>query len=174
MPIKDEECRERDLRVDDLKNRGDIREFILAEWAKESAGKKYRYFVEILSDGKRIYLERPGRFKGCDFVILVEDRFLYKNGYDRPPKHEDLLDDLRKKKNFLDQKSWQHLITAIESVHKITPCDIPLNSKNKINKVTPMRLEHIQLLCKWFFIEQDIAYWSGEGRDMLFNAIKSI
>ena len=36
--------------------------------------------------------------KGCDFVVYVEDLILWKNGNDRPPKHDDVLDDLHQKK----------------------------------------------------------------------------
>ena len=37
----------------------DIRSFLLDTWKAESPGTQYRYFVETLQNGKRIYLERP-------------------------------------------------------------------------------------------------------------------
>lgn len=175
MAIRKNSAIERTLAVDNLETPADVRRFLLAEWAKESAGKQYRYFVEVLGDGKRIYLERPGRLnKGCDFVIVVEDLFLHKNGNDKPPGHEDLLTDLRRKKRRLSSESWRHLYDAMASVHGMTFHEIPFACKQEINDLAPMSLEQILLLLKWFFIEQDMTYWSGKGRDMLWGGIQSI
>ena len=171
----DPERIEQSLAVNNFKTRAEVRKFLLDEWAKESVGRPYRYFVEVLDNGKKIYLDRPGRVnKGCDFIIFIEDQFLYKNGNDKAPSHQELLRDLRNKKEHLDSKIWQHLMTAIESVHAMTSCEFPHDSKRAIDNLGPMSFEQIQLLCKWFFIEQDLTYWSGKGRDMLFNAIRAI
>ncbi|WP_423909444.1 hypothetical protein [Candidatus Spongiihabitans sp.] len=175
MPIKENSRIVKTLTVSNLNTRIDIRKFILNEWGKEAVGKKYRYFVEVLDNGKHIYLERPASLnKGCDFKILIEDLFLYKNGYDRPPSHTDLIDDLMDKKKLLDSQTWSHLIRSIEAVHQIISYEMPSDCKNKINNLGTMSVEQIQLLCKWLFIEQDITYWSGDGRDMLLKRIKSI
>lgn len=175
MAIRKNSAIERTLAVDNLRTPADVRRFLLAEWAKESAGEKYRYFVKVLEDGKRIYLERPGRLnKGCDFVIFVEDLFLHGNGHDKPPSHEDLLADLPRKKQRLHSESWRHLYDALEAVHGMTFHEIPFACKREINALAPMNLEQILLLCKWFFIEQDMTYWSGKGRDMLWEGIQSI
>jgi hypothetical protein len=41
-----------------------------------------------VTDGNRIYLERPGRLnEGCDFVVYIENIYLWNNGNDRPPSH---------------------------------------------------------------------------------------
>lgn len=175
MAIRKNSAIERTLEVDNFEIPADVRSFLLAEWAKESAGEKYRYFVEVLEDGKRIYLERPGRLnKGCDFVIFVEDLFLYKKGYDKPPSYKDLFADLRRKKQRLSSESRRSLYDALESVHGMTFHETPFACKREINALAPMNLEQILLLCKWFFIEQDMTYWSGKGRDMLWGGIQSI
>ena len=36
------------------------------------------------------------------------------------------------------------------------------------------KLELALKLTRWFFIEQDINYWHGKGRDMLFGEIKNL
>ncbi|MGR3913860.1 MAG: hypothetical protein OD918_04945 [Gammaproteobacteria bacterium] len=172
MAIRNDGSIETTLTVENSAARADVRQFLLATWAKEAVAQKYRYFAEVFDDGKRLYLERPGRLnKGCDFVIYIEDSFLYKNKNDKPPSHAVLFSDLRSKKRKLDAKSWGHLIACIESVHQITPYDCPLDSKRKIDSLAPMTLQQIQLLCKWFFIEQDLTYWSGQGRNMLMEGI---
>ncbi len=175
MAIRKNSAIEGTLGGNNFETPADVRRFLLAEWAKESAGKKYRYFVAVLEDGKRIYLERPGKLnKGCDFVIFVEGLFLHKNGNDKPPGHEDLLTDLRGKLQRLSSESRRHLYAAMKSVHGMTFHEIPFACKQEINELAPMSLEQILLLCKWFFIEQDMTYWSGEGRDMLWGGIQSL
>ncbi|WP_462137148.1 hypothetical protein [Candidatus Mycalebacterium sp.] len=175
MAIREDSRIEKQFKVPNLKTRNGFRQFLVNQWMKESFGKKYRYFVEDLSNGKRIYLERPARLnKGCDFVIFIEDLFLYKNGNDKPPSHKDLFADLKRKKKFLSSGDWKELIRAIEKVYKTTSCNVSLNCVGRINKNSPMTLEQILYLCKWFFLEQDVTYWSYNGRDMLFEKIQSI
>ena len=85
--------------IEQFNNRADIRDFLLNQWKQEASQTKYRYFVETLQNGNQIYLERPGRLnKGCDFVIFIENHLLFKNGNDKPPRHDFILNDLRLKK----------------------------------------------------------------------------
>ena len=174
MVIRENSRIEKDISVNHLTTPGEIREFLLAEWAKEEPMQKYRYFVDTFDDGKRGYLERPGRLnKGCDFVIFIEELFLHKNGNDKPPSHKDLFSDLQSKKTRLTSACWQHLIASINAVHKIRPYDIPAAYIDEINALPGMTVQQICFLCNWFFIEQDLTYWSGKGRSMLFDAINS-
>jgi len=175
MAIRKDGKIELNLTLENVKTPADVRRFVLATWADEDFGEKYRYFVGAFEDGKRIYLERPARInKGCDFIVYIEDLLLQKNGYDKPPKHDFLLDDLRTKKKQLNAQVWGHLISSIESVHQMTPYDCPPDSKRQIDKLAPMSLQQIRLLCQWLFIEQDITYWDGEGRNMLMKGIKAM
>ncbi len=162
--------------IDVFNNRTDIREHILNQWISENPNTKYRYFVENLSDGNRIYLHRPaGLNKGCDFVIYVENILLWKNGNDKPPKHDFVLDDLRDKKNLLPQTDWNVILSAIEQIYR---CNTFQNSYSLLQNVQNINNGHsYELLLKvirWFFIEQDVTYWSGQGRDMFYNAILNI
>ena len=170
-----------------VKTPADMRVFLLLAWGKEKFETKYRYFVETLDTGKRVYLERPGRLnKGCDFVIFIEDMAgcQWKNGNDRPPNHKFLLNDLRQKKKRLDAKVWRDLLASIEAEHRMISHTCPVASKRKIDALAgllspsgathPMSLQQIVLLCKWFFIEQDLTYWSGVGRNMLMGVIRKV
>lgn len=175
MAIREDSKINKALTVASLTTRDDVRNCLLSEWMNEASGQQYRYFVDTFSDGKRLYLERPGRLnKGCDFVIYGEDLLLYKNGNDKPPSFSYLKDDLKYKKEKLNPETWRQLIVSINSVHELTFHEVPTDCENEINQIAPLSLEQIQLLCKWFFIEQDLTYWSGKGRNMLLESINSI
>lgn len=155
------------LNVDHLTNKQDIRIFIIHTWLKESIGKKYRYFVETLSDDNRIYLERPANLnKGCDFVIYAENYYKFKNKNDKPPPHKKLFsifDELKQ------SYSAEQLIDFFDLVTKVHQCEnIFVENHSYLN----MELELPLKLVKWFFIEQDVTYWNYNGRDMLYDGIK--
>lgn len=93
MIKKDDRKNVYSLNVNNFSNKKDIRDYLLKTWSNEAERVQFRYFVETLSDNKRIYLERPANLnKGCDFVVKIEDLIIFKNGNDRPPKHKDLLE----------------------------------------------------------------------------------
>lgn len=157
-------------------DRAETRRLILSKWIEEVPNTKYRYFVEQLSDGSRVYLERPGRLnKGCDFVIYCENHpeLEYYNGNDKPPTHLFILDDLEVKKSILNIEQWQILTRNIRRVFNLEDTSAYLADMNDL-PLTGLSYEVVLKLLKWFFIEQDLTYWSGQGREMLFNEINSI
>ncbi|MBT3207326.1 MAG: hypothetical protein HN704_07030 [Bacteroidetes bacterium] len=175
MTIRDDNSINIDLyNIERYTTRAEIRNHLLNVMKAENPQTKYRYFVEHLVDENRIYIERPGRLnKGCDFVIYIENHLLYNNSNDKPPKHNFLIDDLRLKKQNLREDEWIILLNAIESIYE-------LNSfKTSYEKIQELPLggetyELILKLARWFFIEQDITYWSRSGREMLYNAISEV
>ena len=199
MAIRKDDRKEMDLNVGHLVSPEDIRDFLLKKWSEEERGVKYRYFVEKFSgqsgdglnneDAKRIYLERPARLnKGCDFVIYIEDFFIYKNGKDKPPSHKDLHEDLRAKRQELSVECMDALKCAIENIYHVRMPEFPIKFQEEIRAYASekgrdenssavagaMTDEYIFVLCKWFFIEQDLTYWNGEARDMLWNSLQGI
>jgi hypothetical protein len=159
------------INIDTINDKITLRNFILNQWIIETANTKYRYFVETFSNGNRIYIERPGRLnKGCDFVIYLENHILYNNGNDKPPPHNFILDDLNFKKNALTAKEWHLLIQSIESIYNCESYQTAIAFCINL----PIIGESYEIILKslrWLFIEQDITYWSGQGRGMLFNGI---
>lgn len=152
----------------------DIRKLLLDTWKVESAATRYRYFVETLQTGKRVYLERPGNLnKGCDFAIIVEDLNLHKNGNDKPPSYDDLLKDLRAK-SVSNRNQFLQLRLLIQDVYNCNPTQPILNQVNNIALNTGWSCEIVLKLVRWFFIEQDLTYWNGRGRAMLWNEIQKI
>lgn len=57
---------------------------------------RFKYFVEKLKDGRRIYLLRPTWLnKGIDFQVWIEK---FNGNSDKKPSHDDIFDDLKIKK----------------------------------------------------------------------------
>ncbi|MFC1511208.1 DNA adenine methylase [Candidatus Margulisiibacteriota bacterium] len=163
------------------KNRNDLRKIVLDFFVKEKAGKgnkektsKYKYIVEKLSSGKRVYLTRPVPLnKGFDFIIHVED-FVFMNGKDNP-RHDDITSDLKNKKKKNKQK-YLHLLKAIEAVCFCNdPEDVLAKYKKYLSSFKKgFSPELLLKVIKWLFIEQDIRYWNWSGRNMFMQKIKEI
>ncbi len=112
-----------DFKVNDYSSREELRKIVIFKFMEEKPGlgrgdytSRYRYNVEILKDGRRIYLTRPAYLKkGFDFRINVENT-LFKTGHEYP-NHEDIFEDLRLKKaeNPIMAKRLHHAITRVYS-----------------------------------------------------------
>ncbi len=161
-------------------NRKDIRRTIVEWFLDEVPGtgkgektSRYTYQVEILNDGKIIFLRRPAWLKkGFDFTVNVSDinfnESIKGKRSTKMPSHDHILDDLRKKKAE-DNKCYIKLFEEIEKIYKCC---------NNINYTIPFKSgyssELILKCLKWLFIEQDIRDWNYSGRVMLFEEIKDI
>ncbi|MEI7851476.1 MAG: hypothetical protein WCH86_06545 [Kiritimatiellales bacterium] len=150
-------------------DRSGIRAEVFQHWINEEPGTSlvrntYRYNAENLSDGTRIYLTRPTRLnKGADFVICCEGFTKFKNGNDKPPRHEDLMLEFAQLGQSLAQ--MRELLTALR---RIWDCENSVEVLGDLNLFKGnVRAERALLLAKWFFIEQDVTYWTESGRHML-------
>ena len=125
-------------------------------------------------NNKKIYLQRPANLhNGFDFLVCVDGVNFNFGGRPRnSPKHDDIIDDLRKKKieNPIDYK------TLIEHVEKIYNCtsDIDNELLTKLKFKNGFEPDLIVAILKWLFIEQDIRYWNYSGRAMLWEGINKI
>lgn len=157
--------------VDNINDWVVLRTYILNQWIAESPNSKYRYFVEVLANGNRIYLERPGRLnKGCDFVIFIENHISFNNGNDKPPSHDFIIDDLDIKKQYLTQPQWDLLLQAIGSIYNCESFQTAFAFCNNLPAIGET-YELVLKTLRWLFIEQDITYWSGQARNMLYTHI---
>ena len=92
-------------------SRNDVRMRVVNALATEAPGtgtgddaSKYIYYVETLSSGDRVYLQRPANLhNGFDFVVCVENANYAEPGKRRRnfPKHDDFGEDLQMKKAVL-------------------------------------------------------------------------
>jgi len=171
MTIRRDSSISLNINVDSINDKVVLRNHILNQWIVEIPNSKYRYFVETLLNGNRIYLERPGRLnKGCDFVIFIENHITFINGNDKPPRHDFITNDLTIKKQNLSQAEWNLLLLAIQSIYYCEPYQTAFAFCNNL----PVLGESYELVLKtlrWLFIEQDVTYWSGQGRNMLYTHI---
>jgi hypothetical protein len=159
-------------------NRNNLRKTVIDYFAEERAGhgkgedtSKYKYIVESLFSNKHVYLTRPVPLnKGFDFIIHVED-YIFMNHKDNP-KHEDIINDLKSKKNY-NSKAFKKLIKALTEVFLCKdPNDIYSDYKNDLEALDiGLPPDLILKVVKWLFIEQDIRYWNWSGRQMFMNSI---
>lgn len=168
------------LHIDNIGSRNDIRMNVVNELAKELPGEgkdklasKYTYYVETLTDQRRIYLRRPAFLhNGFDFVVCVEGINFNPTGRRRDyPTHDDILNDLREKYNE-DPKKYKSLYVALNAIYSCSYVDI--DSLNSISFKSGFPCDLIIKTLKWLFIEQDIRYWNYSGRDMLWKGIHNI
>lgn len=158
-------------------SRAELRKVIVNAFLDEKKGywksetqvvTRYKYFVETLKTGRRIYLLRPTFLnKGIDFQVWVEK---FDGESDKRPNHGDLIGDVEKKvKERPKEKS--RFMTAIERVWN---CEDPdkVISEAGLNFATGLSVELVFKALKWLFIEQDVTYWNYDGRMMLWNAIQ--
>lgn len=128
---------------------------------------RYKYFVEKLKDGRRVFLLRPTYLnKGIDFQVWVEKM---DGKEDKRPSHQDIFKDLKIKQKE-NQKDIPILNKAIE---KVWNCEEP---DSVLKEIKPsfskgFDVELLLKILKWLFIEQDITYWNYDGRGMLKMAI---
>ncbi len=128
---------------------------------------RYKYFVENLKDGKRIFLLRPTFLnKGIDFQVWVEKM---DNNEDARPSHKGIFQDLQIKK-VENPKEFKLLSKAIDRIWNCEDVDKILK-ETTANFKKGFTLEMLFKILKWLFIEQDITYWNYDGRGMLKLAI---
>lgn len=174
MTIRNDDHIEKVLNIDNIRSREEARKFLLITYSIEDCHVKTRYYVETLANGKRIYLERPTFLnKGCDFVLFAEDVITFQNGNDKAPSHNDVLQDLTTKKRALTTEQYAELLEAIKCIYELRPYS---EAEKHVKDLPPIEWSYELLLklLRWLFIEQDITYWAGDGREMLYTAILAV
>lgn len=111
------------------KNRKKLRDKTVIKFLQEKAGywkegikhvTKYKYYVEKLSDGRKIYLLRPTFLnKGIDFQVWIEN--FDKKGNDKRPSHKDIVEDLKIKK----RENRTKLPLLLEAIERVWNCEDP-------------------------------------------------
>jgi hypothetical protein len=161
--------------------RNDVRMRVVNKLSDEEPGtgsgdsaSKYIYFVETLKSGDRVYLQRPANLhNGFDFLVCVENTNYAAPGERRRnfPKHEDLNEDLLKKK----QENPEMYVRLYSLLRKVFEChDVSDAEINELIFTRGLPVDHIVKAIKWLFIEQDIRYWNYSGRYMTWGIVPSI
>lgn len=144
-------------------------------WLRERRYHRYKYVVEKCRDGTRVYLTRPARFnQGIDFQIWAESPASKKKKTKKVrPSYKWLVRDLRRKL----RKRPRLRRELYRAVGEIFDCRNPRSVVRRHPRlfVLPGRTSFEVLMCllKWFFIEQDMTYWLGTGRNRLMRHIEN-
>ena len=158
------------------KTRKELRDSTVIKFLAEDGGywkdgikhvSKYKYFVESLKDGRRIFLLRPTFLnKGIDFQVWVERMTDEK---DDRPSHKDIFADLKIKK----EENLKEFNLLAQTIDRIWNCEDPdkVLKEVKFSFKKGFPVEMLIKMLKWLFIEQDITYWNYDGRCMLKMAI---
>jgi len=161
----------------DMNSRDELRKAVVNNFLNEKKGywngqiqvvTRYRYFVESLTGGSRIFLLRPTFLnKGIDFQVWVER---FDGEKDKRPSHAMIHADIRVKlkENFELRES---LLAAIERVWNCEQPDSALSGPI-LNFKEGLSIEMVLKILKWLFIEQDVTYWNYDGRMMLLRGLK--
>jgi hypothetical protein len=164
------------------KTRKGLRDALIQKFLTEKPGyvrnnivyvQRYTYYVESLKNEKRIYLKRPASLnKGMDFQINVEELLKFKNGNDKPPSHKVIIKDLKRKKS----ESLVKFKRLKKLIDEVCNCKEPskILKRNRLSFKKGFSVEELLKILKWMFIEQDMTYWTGEGRYMLKGGINEI
>jgi len=149
---------------------------VALRWLREKPYSRYRYKVEKADDGTEIYLARPTQLnKGFDFEVRVKgfrSRLRTRKRKTERPSHPDVFHDLRLK---LREKPRlrKRLFKAICSIYDGSEPKAVLKRHRSLKGFSRgLPIDLVLKVIKWLFIEQDLTYWLGTGRDMLMNAIE--
>jgi hypothetical protein len=140
---------------------------------QESTYHKYLYVVETCNDGARILLSRPTRSHGLDFEVRVEGfKSVTRKSKSNRPSHKDLTHDLRSKVRARPDLK-DELFAAICDIYDCAePQEILTNHPRLLELTAGLPVDKILRIIKWLFIEQDMTYWLGTGRNMFMCSIE--
>ncbi len=158
--------------------RQELREKVVRAFLNEAPGtgtgelaSKYHYFVETLSDGRRVFLTRPAWLnKGFDFEIRVQDE-TFPGGRGRKtdrPNHSVIFDDLKQKRAEAPD-TYARLFDLIKRIYNCQ--EVTSRDYNHLTFGTGLSVDMILAVIKWFFIEQDVTYWNYSGRAMFMSGV---
>lgn len=145
--------------------------FIDAESHQRGHGVKFRYPVENLSIGKKLFIFRPAGLNkwNFDFKVEVLDEFGLGRG-----THNEIRKDFQNKKQEKPQK-FKDLLDALTTLYNCSENDVDQLLKNhpdlQKSFQTGAKVDVLLKVVKWMFIMEDIVYWNYKGRAMLYNAI---
>ena len=158
--------------------RNEVRMRVVNKFSEEQPGtgngddtSGYTYYVETLSDGNRVYLQRPANLhNGFDFLVCVENTNYAAEGerIRNYPKHTDIGEDLKKKKEE-DPEKYKKLYDLLLLVFECN--DVTDDALAGLTFSSGLPTDHIIKVIKWLFIEQDIRYWNYSGRNMTWNIV---
>ncbi|MCM8779469.1 MAG: hypothetical protein NC834_06805 [Candidatus Omnitrophica bacterium] len=137
--------------------------FIEFEKDKKGKGIEFRYPVEDLSTGGKLYIHRPGVKWNFDFKVEIPVSYGLEEG-----RHDKIALILRKIKRANEQE-FNKLWEIISHLYHCSNNNVDdLLQQNPISLTNPPPDVLLKVI-KWLFIMEDIIYWHYEGRGFLYN-----
>jgi len=151
-----------------------VNEFIKTESQQRGPGVKFRYPVEDLSTGQRLFIIRPAGLRkfNFDFKVEVLPEFGLGKG-----KHEDIASDFKAKKRE-SPGAFSDLKRALSDLHDCREGDV-----DQLLRRYPAlqgafhdgaKVDVLLKVVKWMFIMEDIVYWNYKGRSMLYDGLMKL
>ncbi len=148
-----------------------INVFIETEAVKRGFGIKFRYPVENLSTGGKLYIFRPAGLNkwNFDFKVDVLEEFGLGKG-----THNDIVSDFKLKKNE-NPNRFGDFLKVFNSLYTCSENDVDylLESNPYLMEAfqSGSKLDILLKVVKWMFIMEDIVYWNYKGRTKLYEFI---
>jgi len=169
---------EKSLQISDATS-AEIKQSFARLWLKEEQYRKYVYEVERCENGARVFLHRPTYKHGLDFAVSVEGfKSQLRRGKKRTkskssrPSHGDIIKDLKDKLKSRPRLT-KDLFKAVSAIYRCSEPGAVLNKHTKLKTFkSGLPIDQTLRIIKWLFIEQDVTYWLGTGRNMLMSAIE--
>ncbi|MCM8810647.1 MAG: hypothetical protein NC917_03245 [Candidatus Omnitrophica bacterium] len=137
--------------------------FIDFEKDKKGRNIEFKYPVEDLSIGEKLYIHRPGVKWNFDFKVEIPKNCGLEEG-----RHDQIALILRNARKENEQE-FNKLWGMISELYHCSNNDVDcLLFKNPILLNNP-RPDVLLKVIKWLFIMEDIIYWHYEGRAFLYN-----
>jgi len=136
-------------------------------------GGSFEFIVDSLDVGGTVILRYPGMMNnGFDFRVRVEG--WRKTGAPRP-SHGEIYSEFYHKREHDSEESFNALCAAAEAILEGEDPDDVLNTFRPQFEFSVGRVpESIIRTLPWLFIEQDIRYWYGDGRERTIGAIRRL
>jgi len=141
-----------------------VNAFIEFEKDKKGRGVEFRYPVETLSNGEKLYIHRPGVKWNFDFKVEIPINCGLDEG-----RHDQIASLLRRLKQ-QDEQEFNKLWQIVTTLYKCQDNNVDvLLSKNPVYYEGEPAMDILLKVIKWLFIMEDIIYWHYEGRAFLYN-----
>jgi len=136
-------------------------------------GGSFEFIVDSLDVGGEVVLRYPGqRNNGFDYQVRVEG---WKNKGAPLPAHSDIYSDYYHKRENDSKESFDVFCEAAEYILAGNSAQDALNEYRPSFNFSVGRVpEAIIRALPWLFIEQDIRYWYGDGRERTIGAIRRL
>lgn len=136
-------------------------------------GGSYEFLVDKLDIGGYVRLRYPGSLNnGFDFAVRVDG---WRNEGIPRPSHPDIYFDFHEKREEDARPAFEALCDAAEMIFEGQSAQSALDEYGpKFDFETGRFPEALLRPLPWLFIEQDIRYWYGDGRERTMRAIREI